>query len=76
MKQTPDSNETLSMDAAADYIYELLGHRPNVATVFRFTRQGHLPCFRIGRRMFTTRTAVQEMLKSFNSPKPKSKRKS
>ena len=60
-------SETLSVSAAASYIHELKGHRPNPATVFRWMTQGRLPSFRIGRRKFTTRSAVQQLLESFNA---------
>ena len=62
-------SETLSVSAAASYIHELKGHRPNPATVFRWMTQGRLPSFHIGRRKFTTRSAVQQLLESFNAPK-------
>jgi len=75
MTKTRDSDELLTLNSAADYIHELLGHRPNPATVFRWMKTGELSCFRIGRRVFTTRTALQKTLKSFNSPKPKRKSK-
>jgi hypothetical protein len=60
--------ETLSVSAAAAYINELKGHRPNPATVFRWMQQGRLCSFNIGRRKFTTRAAVQQLLESFNPP--------
>jgi hypothetical protein len=62
--------ETLSVSAAAAFIEELTGHRPNPATVFRWMAQGKLPRTTVGRRHFTTRTAVQQLLESFNAPKP------
>jgi hypothetical protein len=62
--------ETLSVSAAAAFIEELKGHRPNPATVFRWMEQDRLHWFRIGRRRFTTRTAVQQLLESFNASKP------
>jgi hypothetical protein len=61
--------ETLSVSAAAAFIEELKGHRPNPATVFRWMEQDRLHWFRIGRRRFTTRTAVQQLLESFNAAK-------
>jgi hypothetical protein len=33
-------------------------------------QRGALQSFSIGRRRFTTRTAVQQLLESFNAPKP------
>ena len=63
-------HETLSVSAAATYIEELKGHRPNPATLFRWMQQGRLHSFHIGRRKFTTRAAVQQLLESFNAPKP------
>jgi hypothetical protein len=62
--------ETLSVSSAAAYIEELKGHRPNPATLFRWMQQGRLHSFHIGRRKFTTRAAVQQLLESFNAPKP------
>ena len=67
--RTPPS-ETLSVSAAAAHIESLTGHRPNPATVFRWMEQDRLYWFRIGRRRFTTRTAVQQLLEAFNAPKP------
>lgn len=61
--------ETLSVSAAAAYIEELKGHRPNPATLFRWMQQGRLRSFHIGRRKFTTREAVQQLLESFNAAK-------
>jgi hypothetical protein len=63
-------SETLSIMEACAYIEELLGHKPNPATVYRWTDTGLLASFSIGRRRFTTRTAVREMLEAFNAPKP------
>ena len=63
-------SETLSVSAAATYIEELKGHRPNPATVFRWMQQGRLHSFHIGRRKFTTRAAIQQLLEAFNAPKP------
>jgi len=63
-------SETLSVTAAAAYIEEMKGHRPNPATVFRWMQRGALQSFSIGRRRFTTRTAVQQLLESFNKPAP------
>jgi hypothetical protein len=63
-------HETLSVSAAATYIEELKGHRPNPATVFRWMQQGRLHSFHIGRRKFTTRAAIQQLLEAFNTPKP------
>ena len=62
-------SETLSVSAAASYIQEQKGHRPNPATVFRWMQQGRLHSFYIGRLRFTTRSAVQQLLESFNAPK-------
>jgi hypothetical protein len=62
--------ETLSVSAAAAYIHELKGHRPNPATLFRWMQQGRLHSFHIGRRKFTTRAAVQQLLESFNAAPP------
>jgi hypothetical protein len=59
--------ETLSVSAACTYIHELKGHRPNPATLFRWMQQGRLHSFHIGRRRFTTRAAVQQLLESFNA---------
>lgn len=64
------SNEALSASAVSTYIKEVKGHRPNPATVFRWMQQGRLRSFHIGRRRFTTREAVQQLLESFNAPKP------
>jgi hypothetical protein len=64
----PPRVETLSVSAAAAFIEELKGHRPNPATVFRWMQQGRLCSFNIGRRKFTTRAAVQQLLESFNTP--------
>ena len=66
----PCKSETLSVSAAATYIEELKGHRPNPATVFRWMQQGRLHSFHIGRRKFTTRAAIQQLLEAFNAPKP------
>ena len=55
-------SETLSVSATAAYIEELKGHRPNPATVFRWMQQGRLRSFYIGRRKFTTREAVLQLL--------------
>ena len=63
-------SETLSVSAAASYIHELKGHRPNPATLFRWMQQGRLRSFYIGRRKFTTREAVLQLLESFNAEKP------
>ena len=63
-------SETLSVSATAAYIEELKGHRPNPATVFRWMQQGRLRSFYIGRRKFTTREAVLQLLESFNAEKP------
>ncbi len=63
-------SETLSVSAAAAYIEELKGHRPNPATLFRWMQQGRLHSFHIGRRKFTTRAAVQQLLESFNAAPP------
>ena len=62
--------EALSVSAVCRYIEELKGHRPNPATVFRWMEQERLQSFRIGRLRFTTRSAVQQLLESFNAPKP------
>jgi hypothetical protein len=64
----PSRSETLSVSAAAAYIEELKGHRPNPATLFRWMQSGRLQCFHIGRRKFTTRAAVKLLLESFNAP--------
>ena len=64
----PTRAETLSVSGAATYIEELRGHRPNPATLFRWMQQGKLHSFYIGRRKFTTRTAVQQLLEAFNAP--------
>lgn len=61
--------EALSASAAAAYIHELKGHRPNPATLFRWMQQGKLASFHIGHRKFTTREAVQQLLESFNAAK-------
>lgn len=63
-------SETLSVSAAAAHIEELTGHRPNPATLFRWMQQGRLRSFHIGRRKFTTRADVQQLLESFNAAKP------
>ena len=62
--------DALSASAVSTYIEELKGHRPNPATVFRWMQQGRLRSFYIGRRKFTTREAVQQLLESFNAEKP------
>jgi len=59
--------EALSARAAADYIHELMGHRPNQATVWRWMQLGQLRSFHIGRRVFTTREDVHHLLDSFNT---------
>lgn len=64
------ADSPLSAAAAATYIEELKGHRPNPATLFRWMQQGRLHSFHIGRRKFTTRAAVQQLLESFNAEKP------
>jgi hypothetical protein len=63
-------SETLSVSAVSTYIHELKGHRPNPATLFRWMQQGRLHSFHIGRRKFTTRAAVQQLLESFNAAPP------
>jgi hypothetical protein len=68
----PTGHETLSVSSAVAYIEELKGHRPNPATLFRWMQQGRLHSFYIGRRKFTTRAAVQQLLESFNATKPAS----
>ena len=60
-------SETLSVSAVSTFIHELKGHRPNPATLFRWMQQGRLHSFHIGRRKFTTRAAVQQLLESFNA---------
>lgn len=62
--------QALSASAVSTYIEEVKGHRPNPATVFRWMQQGRLRSFHIGRRRFTTREAVQQLLESFNAEKP------
>lgn len=65
--QAPPALESLSIPAACAFIHEREGHRPNPATVFRWMQQGRLPYRRVGRRRFTTRTAVLQLLEAFNA---------
>ena len=61
----------LSLTQAASIVAELLGgHRPNVATLWRMALDGRLEHRRFGRRILTSREAVERLVKSFNAPKP------
>lgn len=61
--------EALSISKAAALIAQLIGHRVDRTTLFRWALQGRLRTFKCGRRRLTTRDAVLEMLAAFNAPK-------
>ena len=59
----------VSLSQAASSVQQLLGHRPNPATLYRLAMSGRLEHRRFGRRILTSREAVLRLIESFNAPK-------
>jgi hypothetical protein len=62
MPRPIDPSESVDLKSAAALVQELTGHRPHIATLFRWAYSGRLPTFRVGSRVFTTKTALRELL--------------
>lgn len=52
----------LSMGAMASRVRELTGHKPSRCTLWRWHLKGRLAARRIGGRLYTSESAIREML--------------
>jgi hypothetical protein len=59
----------VSLTQAASNVHQILGYRPNPATLYRLAMSGRLEHRRFGRRILTSREAVLRLIESFNAPK-------
>jgi glutathione S-transferase len=57
-----NAERTLGMGAIAQYIEAHTGHKPGRSTLWRWHLTGRLAARRIGGRLFTTESAIREML--------------
>ncbi len=68
----------ITLTEAADMIGRNYGHKPSVATVWRWARKGlggyRLATIRIGRRYRTTITAVNEFVERLSNAEPREPR--
>lgn len=66
--------EVITLTEAADMIGRDYGHKPSVATVWRWARKGLSGCrlatIRIGRRYRTTITAVKDFIERLSTDSP------
>lgn len=57
-----EPSDVVDLKSAARLVQEWTGHRPHIATIFRWAWRGRLPTHRVGRRVFTTRAALRALL--------------
>lgn len=61
-----NAEPAISYREAADYIYELTGHRPHISTLHRWADRGVMSIRKVGCKRFTTRTEIRAMLERMN----------
>lgn len=57
-----DAEPALALSAASRRYASLTGHRPCRATLWRWHLTGRLKCRRIGKHLFTTESALRELI--------------
>ena len=57
-----DPSDVVDFKAAVAFVYQLTGHRPHLSTLHRWALKGRLPVHRSGSKVFTTRTALRELV--------------
>jgi hypothetical protein len=62
MPRPIDPSDVVDFKSGLVFVQQLTGHRPHIATLFRWAYSGRLPTHRVGGRVFTTKTALRELL--------------
>ena len=57
-----EPSDVIDLKSAVGLVHQWTGHRPHIATIFRWAWTGRLPTHRVGRRVFTTRQALRALL--------------
>lgn len=57
-------SDSIDLRSAVALVHEWTGHRPHLATLFRWAWKGRLPTHRVGGRVFTTKSALRELLEA------------
>jgi len=52
------------------FVHKLTGHRPHLSTLHRWALKGRLAVHRVGCKVFTTKTALRELLEADASRPP------
>jgi hypothetical protein len=65
-----DPSDVVDFKSAVAFVQQLTGHRPHLSTLHRWALKGRLAVHRVGCKVFTTKSALRELLEADASRPP------